>query len=70
MKSHAGWALTVVKRSEPDFAIVGLNWRAECTFVWLGQERSLSKNYEHKAQTSEVLIQTAACRLFPKRITA
>ncbi|MGI9504295.1 MAG: IS5/IS1182 family transposase, partial [Geminicoccaceae bacterium] len=33
-----------------------------------GRERRLSKDYEQKVQSSETLIQIAACRLFLKRI--
>jgi len=46
-----------------------LNWIVERTFAWLGRERRLSKDYELKVQTSEALIQIAACRLFLKRIS-
>ena len=68
IKDHAGWTLTIVKRSKPEFTIVGLNWIVERTFAWLGRERRLSNDYEQKVQTSETLIQIAACRLFLKRI--
>lgn len=68
IKAHTGWTLTIVKRSEPEFAVVGLNWIVERTFAWLGRNRRLSKDYETKVQTSETVIQIAACRLFLKRI--
>ena len=68
IKAHTGWTLTIVKRSEPEFAVVGLNWIVERTFAWLGRERRLSKDYELKVQTSETWIQIVACRLFLKRI--
>ena len=70
IKADAGWTLVIVKRSEPEFTIVGLNWIVERTFAWLGRERRLAKDYELKVQTSETLIQIAACRLFLKRVTA
>lgn len=70
IKSHAGWKLSIVKRSEPEFAIVGLNWIAERTFAWPGRQCRPSKGHEQNVQTSETLIQIAACRLFLKRITA
>ncbi len=68
IKAQTGWTLTIVKRSEPEFSVVGLNWIVERTFAWLGRERRLSKDYELKVTTSETLIQIAACRLFLKRI--
>ena len=46
IKAHAGWTLTIVKRSEPEFAIVDLDWTVERTFAWLGRERRLPKDYE------------------------
>ena len=68
IKVHAGWTLKIVKRDTPEFAIVGLNWIVERTFAWLGRERRLSKDYEAKVQTSETIIEIAACRLFLKRL--
>ena len=68
IKDHADWTLTIVKRNEPEFKVVGLNWIVERTFAWLGRERRLSKDYELKVQTSETFIEITACRLFLKRI--
>jgi len=70
IKAQTGWTLTIVKRSEPEFTVVGLNWIVERTFAWLGRSRRLAKDYERHAQTSETFIQIAACRLFLKRINA
>ena len=67
-KDHAGWTLQIVKCDTPGFAIVGLNWIVERTFAWLGRERRLSKDYQAKVQTSETIIEIAACRLFLKRL--
>ena len=52
----------IVKRSEPAFKIVGLNWIVERTFGWLGRHRRLAKDYEFKVQTSETLIEIAGIR--------
>ena len=57
IKDHAGWTLIIVKRNEPEFKVVGLNWIVERTFAWLGRERRLSKDYELKVQTSETFIE-------------
>ena len=59
IKRHEGWRLVIVKRSEPAFKIVGLNWIVERTFGWFGRHRRLSKDYEFKVQTSETLIEVA-----------
>ena len=68
IKRHAGWRLLIVKRSEPAFKIVGLNWIVERTFGWLGRHRRLSKDYEFKVQTSETLIEIAAIRTMLNRL--
>ena len=65
---HEGWRLVIVKRSEPAFKIVGLNWIVERTFGWLGRHRRLSKDYEFKVQTSETLIEIAAIRTMLNRL--
>ena len=68
IKRHEGWRLVIVKRSEPAFKIVGLNWIVERTFGWLGRHRRLSKDYEFKVQTSETLIEIAAIRTMLNRL--
>ena len=62
IKRQEGWRLVIVKRSEPAFKIVGLNWIVERTFGWLGRHRRLAKDYEFKVQTSETLIEIAGIR--------
>ena len=68
IKRHEGWRLVIVKRREPAFKIVGLNWIVERTFGWLGRHRRLSKDYEFKVQTSETLIEIAAIRTMLNRL--
>lgn len=68
IKRHEGWRLVIVKRSEPAFKIVGLNWIVERTFGWLGRHRRLSKDYEFKVQTSETLIEIAAIQTMLNRL--
>ena len=68
VKRHEGWRLVIVKRSEPAFKIVGLNWIVERTFGWLGRHRRLSKDYEFRVQTSETLIEIAAIRTMLNRL--
>ena len=68
IKRHEGWRLVIVKRSEPAFKIVGLNWIVERTFGWLGRHRRLAKDYEFKVQTSETLIEIAGIRNMLNRL--
>ena len=71
LKASTGWVLRIVKRKQRAFEIVGLNWIVERTLAWLGRHRRLSKDYEHRVQSSETLITIASCtqmlrRLVPK----
>lgn len=68
IQQHEGWRLVIVKRSEPAFKIVGLNWIVERTFGWLGRHRRLSKDHEFKVQTSETLIAIAGIRTMLNRL--
>src|SRR5512132_2983207 len=58
----------VFKRRQRVFAIAGLTWIVERSFAWLGFNRRLAKDYEHRVQTSETLISIAAIRLMLNRI--
>jgi transposase len=68
IKRQEGWCLVIVKRSEPAFKIVGLNWIVERTFGWLGRHRRLAKDYEFKVQTSETFIEIAGIRTMLNRL--
>ena len=48
---------------------MGLTWIVERTFAWIGRCRRMSKDYEHRVQTSETLIDLIAIRLMLKRLT-
>jgi transposase len=48
--------LRIVKRRKRAFEVVGLTWIVERTFAWIGRYRRMSKDYEHRVQTSETLI--------------
>ena len=65
-----GWELQVVKRQQRAFKITGLTWIAERSFAWLGRNRRLSKDYEYRVQTSELMIDLAATRLMLNRLAS
>ena len=48
---------------------MGLTWIVERTFAWIGRYRRMSKDYEHRVQTSETLIDLIAIRLMLNRLT-
>src|SRR5258706_12663626 len=50
------------------FEVVGLTWIVERTFAWIGRYRRMSKDYEHRVQTSETLIDLIAIRLMLNRL--
>ena len=43
-------------------------WMVERTLGWLGRQRRLSKDYERKLQTSEILLKLAMIRLIVRRL--
>ena len=57
-----GYQLRIVKRRKRAFEVVGLTWIVERTFAWIGRYRRMSKDYEHRVQTSETLIDLVAIR--------
>src|SRR6516225_8345649 len=63
-----GWMLQIVKRRQRAFKITGLTWIVERSFAWLGRNRRLSKDYEYRVQTSELMIDVAATRLMLNRM--
>jgi putative transposase len=65
---NEGWKLQIVKRRERAFKITGLTWIVERSFAWLGRNRRLSKDYEYRVQTSELMIDIAATRLMLNRL--
>jgi putative transposase len=58
----------IVKRRERAFKITGLTWIVERSFSCLGRNRRLSKDYEYRVQTSELMIDIAATRLMLNRL--
>ena len=65
------WVLIIVKRNEQSkFIVLPKRWIVERTFAWLNSHRRLSKDYEHKASSSETFIKIAMIRLMLKRLNA
>lgn len=68
LAEQQGWRLQIVKRHQRAFKITGLTWIVERSFAWLGRNRRFSKDYEHRAQTSETMIDIATTRLMLNRL--
>jgi len=55
------------ERRQRAFKITGLTWIVERR-AWLGRNRRLSKDYEYRVQTSELMMDVAATRLMLNRV--
>lgn len=66
---HAGVELRVVRRRERRrFEVLPKRWIVERTFAWLGRNRRLARDYEGRAQTTEMLIEVAMIGLMLRRL--
>lgn len=56
------WTLEVVRRPKgaKGFVLLPKRWVVERTFSWLGRWRRLSRDYEHRTESSEAIIQFAS----------
>lgn len=56
------WKLEIVKRptGAKGFVLLPKRWVVERTFAWLGRWRRLSRDYEHRTESSQAMIQVAS----------
>ena len=56
------WKLEIVRRppGSKGFLLLPKRWVVERTFSWLGRWRRLSRDYEHRTQSSEAMVQVAS----------
>ena len=68
--AQGGWELEVVGHSPGAHTSSKQEkrWIVERTFGWLSGNRRMSKDYERKVQTSEMLIEVAMIRLLVARL--
>jgi len=64
------WRLEIVSRPKDarGFVLLPKRWVVERTFAWLGRNRRLSKDYEHRTDSSESKVRLAAIHLLLKRL--
>jgi putative transposase len=69
------WRLEIVRRpaEAKGFVLLPKRWVVERTFSWLGRWRRLSRDYEHRSDSSEAMIRVASigrmlCRLYPSTV--
>jgi putative transposase len=65
-----GWELEIVRRPAgcKGFVLLPRRWVVERTFAWLGRWRRLSRDYEHRAQSSEAMIYCASVGRMLRRL--
>lgn len=70
IKTHCGWVLEIVKRSDglKGFVVLPKRWVIERTFGWLNRTRRLSKHYERRDDSGEALVYIAMIHLMVKRL--
>lgn len=73
LKRHANtipWRLEIVSRPRnvPGFVLLPKRWVVERTFAWLGRNRRLSKDYEHRTDSSACKVRIGAIHMLLKRL--
>jgi putative transposase len=66
------WRLEIVRRPRDaqGFVLLPRRWVVERTFAWLGRHRRLSKDYEHRPDSSECKVRIAAIHFMLRRLAA
>lgn len=69
-QKHLAWQLEVVRRppGAKGFVLLPKRWVVERTFSWLGRWRRLSRDYEHRTQSSEAMVQVASIGRMLRRL--
>ena len=64
------WKLEVVRRPKgvKGFVLLPKRWVVERTFSWLGRWRRLSRDYEHRTESSEAMIHVASIGRMLRRL--
>ena len=69
-QTNLTWKLEAVRRPKDaqGFVLLPKRWVVERTFSWLGRWRRLSRDYEHKTESSEATVQVASIGRMLRRI--
>lgn len=61
-QKNIDWRLEIVRRPQgvKGFVLLPKRWVVERTFSWLGRWRRLSRDYEHRTESSEAMIHVAS----------
>ncbi|MEM6776861.1 MAG: IS5 family transposase [Planctomycetota bacterium] len=65
------WELEVVRhpKGAKGFVLLPKRWVVERTFSWLGRWRRLSRDYEHKTESSEAMVHVASIGRMLRRLS-
>lgn len=69
-QTNIGWELEIVRRPKgaKGFVLLPKRWVVERTFSWLGRWRRLSRDYEHRTESSEAMLQIASIGRMLRRL--
>jgi putative transposase len=69
-QKNLNWELEVIKRPKgaKGFVLLPKRWVVERTFSWLGRWRRLSRDYEHRTESSEAMVQIASIGRMLRRL--
>lgn len=70
-QNNLQWKLDIVRRpvSAKGFVLLPKRYVVERTFSWLGRWRRLSRNYEHRTESSEAMINVASIERMLRRLS-
>jgi putative transposase len=65
------WRLEIVRRPKDaeGFVLLPKRWVVERTFSWLGRSRRLSRDYEHRTESSEAMVYIASIHRMARRLS-
>lgn len=69
-QKRIAWTLEIVRRPQKarGFVLLPKRWVVERTFSWLGRWRRLSRDYEHRTESSEAMIHIASIGRMLRRL--
>jgi putative transposase len=69
-QKNMSWKLEIVRRPKDakGFVLPPKRWVVERTFSWLGRWRRLSRDYEHKTESSEAMVHVASIGRMLRRL--
>lgn len=69
-QKNIAWKMEIVRRptGAKGFVLLAKRWVVERTFSWLGRWRRLSRDYEHRTDSSEAMVQVASIGRMLRRL--